>query len=118
MKEQIGVECSCGGYPNIVVNFNDTVFVATCSSCKRQTTELSTPEEAINAWNLQMKKKVGVDMSVGESETVEGVYMRKEEYERLRRLDENVKSLIEALGDGLDPICYRFIETLRSLYDL
>lgn len=42
-----------------------------------------------------MKDQVSVDMGAGESETARIVCMPELEYQRLRRLDENRKQLIE-----------------------
>lgn len=37
-------------------------------------------------------------------------------YRIFESVHNDIQSIIEALGDGLDPICYRFIDFFKSMY--
>lgn len=85
MKDNELLKCTCGGSPTIVAEIKngafvystcEAAFVAVCPDCNRKTSQLRTHEEAIDAWNLRL--------------------LDKSEYDRLKRLDENVKAKITA----------------------
>lgn len=68
-----------------------------------------------------MKEQVSVDYAIGESETVESVYLPIAEYERLKRIDDKINKEIKSLKELIklyDSYPDRVQKVQKKLYEL